>query len=121
MAVILSYRGRTIRDADVAFMTEPFADADKMRASWAPYQMASGRRVPSEPPRLMEPVDTLTLLLYGPEDHVIPEDFVSRCEIAFTNRIGPLVVPGAGHFLQWERADVLNEVAKFFFADLCRS
>jgi pimeloyl-ACP methyl ester carboxylesterase len=28
------------------------------------------------------------------------------------------VVPECGHFLQWERADVLNEVARFFFADL---
>jgi pimeloyl-ACP methyl ester carboxylesterase len=31
-----------------------------------------------------------------------------RSELAFPNRIGPLVVPGAGHFLQWERADVFN-------------
>ena len=30
------------------------------------------------------------------------------CEVAFTDRIGPLVVPGAGHFLQWERADIFN-------------
>ena len=34
-----------------------------------------------------------TLLLYGPEDHVIPRDFPERCEVAFTERIGPFVVP----------------------------
>jgi pimeloyl-ACP methyl ester carboxylesterase len=32
--------------------------------------------------------------------------------------VGPLYVPECGHFLQWERADVLNQVATFFFADL---
>ena len=37
---------------------------------------------------------------------------------AFTERVGPLVVPGAGHFLQWERADVLNPLAAAWFADL---
>ena len=40
------------------------------------------------------------------------------CEVAFTHRTGPLVVPESGHFLQWERADVLNAVASFYFADL---
>jgi pimeloyl-ACP methyl ester carboxylesterase len=29
-----------------------------------------------------------------------------------------VIVPGCGHFLQWEHADVLNEVVKFYFADL---
>ena len=35
-------------------------------------------------------------------------DFLTFAEVAYPNRIGPLVVPGAGHFLQWERADVFN-------------
>ena len=43
---------------------------------------------------------------------------MQRCEIAFLNRVGPLEVPECGHFLQWERADVLNQLAKFFFATL---
>ena len=51
---------------------------------------------------------TPTLILYGPEDHVIPRDFPERMEAAFPERAGPFVVQGAGHFLQWERADVLN-------------
>jgi pimeloyl-ACP methyl ester carboxylesterase len=38
--------------------------------------------------------------------------------VAFTQRIGPFVVQGAGHFLQWERADVLNQSLVYFFADL---
>ena len=62
-------------------------------------------------------VDTPTLVLYGPDDHVVDPMFVHCCEVAFTNRIGPVVVPGAGHFLQWERADILNPLLVHFFAD----
>jgi pimeloyl-ACP methyl ester carboxylesterase len=93
---------------DVDRMTEPFADADRFRASIANYEYAGGPRQAPEPPRLLEPNPTPTLILYGPEDHVIPSDFPQRMEAAFPNRAGPFVVQGAGHFLQWERADVLN-------------
>jgi pimeloyl-ACP methyl ester carboxylesterase len=93
---------------DVERMTEPFADADRFRASIANYEYAGGPRQAPEPPRLLEPNPTPTLILYGPEDHVIPADFPERMEAAFPNRAGPFVVQGAGHFLQWERADILN-------------
>ena len=93
---------------DVDRMTEPFTDADRFRASIANYEYAGGPRQAPEPPRLLEPNPTPTLILYGPEDHVIPPDFPARMEAAFPNRAGPFVVQGAGHFLQWERADVLN-------------
>ena len=39
---------------------------------------------------------------------MIPRDFPARMEVAFPERAGPFVVQGAGHFLQWERAEVLN-------------
>ncbi len=93
---------------DVDRMTEPFADADHFRASIANYEYAGGPRQAPEPPRLLERNPTPTLILYGPEDHVIMADFPERMEAAFPNRAGPFVVPGAGHFLQWERAEVLN-------------
>ena len=66
----------------------------------------------------MEPVPTPTLVLFGPEDHAIKPDFMPRCEIAFPNRIGPLVVPEAGHFVQWERADIFNALLTWWFRDL---
>jgi pimeloyl-ACP methyl ester carboxylesterase len=93
---------------DVDRMTEPFADADRFRASIANYEYAGGPRQAPEPPRMLEPNPTPTLILYGPEDHVIMPDFPQRMEAAFPNRAGTFVVQGAGHFLQWERADVLN-------------
>jgi pimeloyl-ACP methyl ester carboxylesterase len=104
--------------SDIDFMTEPFGDREKLRASWAIYQLESGQRMVDESPRILEPVPTPSLLLYGPEDRVVKPDFVSRCEIAFPNRIGPLVVPGAGHFVQWERADVFNPLLAWCFRDL---
>jgi pimeloyl-ACP methyl ester carboxylesterase len=109
----------SFQEADFDFMTEPFEDADRLAASWAPYQLAYGRPM-SEPPLLAQPVEVPTLVLYGPDDRVVPEDFPKRCEIAFPNRVGPLVIPECGHFLQWERADVLNQVAELYFADLRR-
>ena len=67
---------------------------------------------------IMQAIDVPTLILYGPDDQVVPKDFPERCEVAFPNRVGPLFVPQCGHFLQWERADVLNEMTRLFFSEL---
>jgi len=101
------------RDA-VDFMTEPFADGAKLRAAFANYEYAAGNRPLGEMVRLFEKNPLPTLVLYGPEDHVVPKDFMARAEVAFTEIVGPFVVPGAGHFLQWERAEVLNQAVKYF-------
>jgi pimeloyl-ACP methyl ester carboxylesterase len=106
---------------EVDFMTEPFGDADSFRASIALYEHALGAREPSETPRFLEPNPAPTLVLYGPEDHVIPRSFPRRMEVALPERIGPFVVEGAGHFLQWERAEVLNNALRYFCSDLLQS
>ncbi|MEZ5167742.1 MAG: alpha/beta hydrolase [Acidimicrobiales bacterium] len=102
-------------EADLAFMTEPFRSADRLRAAWAPYEARYGR-TQSEAPRMSEVVAVPTMVLYGPDDHVVGPDFVHCCEVAFTDRVGPLVIPGAGHFVQWERADIVNPLVATFFA-----
>ena len=106
----------SFNEQDIDFMTEPFADADRLAASWAPYQLAFERPM-TEMPMVLQTVDVPTMVLYGPDDEIVPKDFAKRCEIAFPNRVGPLVIPDCGHFLQWERADVLNDLAALFFAD----
>ena len=106
----------TFTQADVDFMTEPWSEEDRLRAGWAVYQLARGTRVSEEVPRLFETMPVPTLLLYGPEDQVVPEQFMACCEVAFTSRVGPLIVPRAGHFLQWERADVLNGLVAGWFS-----
>ena len=57
-------------------------------------------------------------MLYGPDDHVIWPDFPRARRGAFPERVGPFVVPGAGHFLQWERAELLNGALVAFLRDL---
>ena len=110
----------TFADEDVDFMTEPFADADTLRASWGLYESAVGNRAVTDTPRLFEPNPIPTVVLYGPEDHVIPSDFPDRMVAAFPEIIGPYVVPGAGHFLQWEAAELLNRTVAYFLRDLLR-
>jgi pimeloyl-ACP methyl ester carboxylesterase len=107
----------TFTAEQVDFMTEPFATEARLRASWAPYQLAHGRPL-SDVPRLSGPVEVPTLLLYGPDDQVVGDDFLPAVEAAFPNRIGPLAIPGAGHFVQWERADIVNPLLVAVFGDL---
>jgi pimeloyl-ACP methyl ester carboxylesterase len=108
----------TFDPESIEFMTGPFADATSFRASIANYEYYGGPRVAAEPARMLEVNPTPTLVLYGPEDHVIPRDFCTRMEAAFPERIGPFVVPGAGHFLQWEAAGVMNRAVRYFCGDL---
>jgi pimeloyl-ACP methyl ester carboxylesterase len=103
---------------DVDFMAEPFLDAERLRAGWGNYESALGTRPLSEAPRFFEVSHVPTLVLYGPEDHVIWRRFPDMCEVAFSELIGPFVVPGAGHFLQWERAELLNRALEYFLRDL---
>jgi pimeloyl-ACP methyl ester carboxylesterase len=103
---------------DVDFMTEPFADAERLRAGWGNYESALGSRPLSEAPRFFEVSSVATLALYGPDDHVIWREFPEMCEVAFSRLIGPFVVPRAGHFLQWERAELFNRAVEYFLRDL---
>ncbi len=107
-------------DADSAqFMAEPFGDEVAFRCSIAIYESALGKRPVSEAPIWFgSGSDLPTLILYGPEDHVIPTAYPDQLAVAYPEHVGPLFVPGAGHFLQWERADVLNQCIKYFCLDL---
>lgn len=101
-----------------AFMAQPFEDAAKLRASFGNYESALGSIPLSEPPRFFERSSVPTLALYGPDDRVLYRDWPERCEIAFTELVGPFVVPRAGHFMQWERAELLNRTIVAFCRDL---
>ena len=107
----------TFSEADIDFMTEPWAEEARLRAGWAVYQLGFGRAA-AENPIMDRPVDVPTLVFYGADDQVVGPDFIHCCEVAFPNRVGPLVLPGAGHFLQWERADIFNPTVAVFFAGL---
>jgi len=62
---------------------------------------------------------------YGPavhsrDIHVLVYDTHghSRCSVIVGDGGGARVVPGAGHFLQWERADIVNPLWIQSFGDL---
>ncbi|WP_051471200.1 alpha/beta fold hydrolase [Patulibacter minatonensis] len=99
---------------EVAFVVEPFGDAARLRASFGLYEVATGTREPSEPPLPPAVSAVPTVALHGPDDHVIWQDFPERCEVAFSDLTGPYVIPRAGHFLQWERPELLARTISGF-------
>jgi pimeloyl-ACP methyl ester carboxylesterase len=103
---------------DVDFMTEPFADGEHLRASFGNYESSLRARPQLAPPRFFEVSEVPTLALYGPDDHVIYEDWCERCEVAFSDLTGPFVVPRAGHFLPWERPELFVKAVVAFLRDL---
>ena len=108
----------TFTPEDAAWHAEPFEDSDKLRAGFGNYESGLGSRPLSEKPRFFEPCPVETLLLYGPDDHVIWPDFPDRAVQAFPNHVGPFIVQRAGHFLQWEQAAVFNGAVRAFCRDL---
>jgi pimeloyl-ACP methyl ester carboxylesterase len=106
-------------DASATFQAEQLADADRFRASMGYYEAASQPHLAEVEPLLFQPnPDTPTLILYGAEDELIGEKFTRRMEVAMGAPVGPYYVQGAGHFLQWERADLLNRAIVSFCGDL---
>ena len=101
-------------EADVAFHTEPYADAHKLRASWGVYEQSAGKRAMEDVPKLFEATRVPTMVLYGPDDHVVPASFPHRMASACIDCTGPLVIPNSGHFLQWEAHETLNKLVAQF-------
>lgn len=110
-----SHPGAFSPDA-VAFMTEPFGDAARLRAGFGGYESVFDARARSEPALLGENA-THTLILFGPSDHVIYPDFDRMAAAVFPDHVGPFLVRDAGHFLQWEAAEVLNGAIRAFCRD----
>jgi len=105
---------------DVAFMTEPFADGAKLRASFGNYESAFDARRRAELPLLARNDASEALILFGASDHVIYPDFDRMAARVFPRHVGPFLVRDAGHFLQWEAAAVLNGAIRAFCRDLLR-
>jgi pimeloyl-ACP methyl ester carboxylesterase len=99
---------------EVAFHTEPYGDAAKLRASWGVYEQSAGRRPMEDIPKLFEQTPVPTLVLYGPDDHVVLPSFPWKAAAACLDCTGPLFIPRAGHFLQWEAAETFNKITTAF-------
>lgn len=102
----------------VEFMTEPFADGAKLRASFGAYEAAFSEAARSEPSTMACPNGTPTMVLFGPSDHVIYPDFDRMAAVVFPNLVGPFLLRDCGHFVQWEAAPVLNSAIVGWCGDL---
>ncbi len=105
----------------VDFMTEPFADGAKLRAGFAGYESTFDATKRSEPPLIAENPDVHTLILFGASDHVIYPEFDRMAAAVFPDHVGPFLVRDAGHFLQWEAAELFNGAVRSFCRDLVKT
>ncbi|GAA2372066.1 alpha/beta fold hydrolase [Nonomuraea africana] len=105
-------------EADLDLLTEPYADADRLRASFADYEVVMGTRPLSAPEMTDRPVQQPTLVLIGPDQVTIGDHIAERCAIAYPQVVGPFWVPGAGHFMPWEKPTVVNRAIRSFCGDL---
>ncbi len=111
-----------INDAEADFLTEPFGDAGVFRASLGFYEGFMQPDVKaSEAPLLELPIEVETMILYGVEDKIVGPNFPRRMAVACRNHVGPFLVQDSGHFVQFERPDVLNSAVICFCRDLLRT
>ena len=106
---------------DVDFMTEPFADGTKLRASFGAYESTFSPSARVDAARLAVNPHTPAMILFGPSDHVLYPDFDAMAAVVFPNHVGPFLLRNCGHFVQWEAAHALNSAVRAFCGDLLAS
>jgi pimeloyl-ACP methyl ester carboxylesterase len=105
-------------DATIAFHTEPFEDATKLRASWGCYEAVFRRELRTDRPKLGRNPDVQALLLYGPSDHVISPDWDRMAAVVYPDHVGPFLLRDVGHFLPWEAPARFTGAVTSFCRDL---
>ncbi|MFF1816082.1 alpha/beta fold hydrolase [Kribbella sp. NPDC058245] len=106
---------------DLDFLTAPYGDAARLRASFADYEVVMGTRPLSAPELTDRPIEHQTLTLVGTDQITVRNSLEERCALAFPNAVGPFWVKGAGHFLPWERPVQVNRAIRAFCGDLLSS
>ena len=99
--------GRLGASEVVDFHTEPFADGDKLRASFGGYESTFSGTARSEPTAMATPNPTRCLILFGASDHVIYPEFDRMAAVVFPNHVGPFLLRDCGHFVPWEAPHAL--------------
>ncbi|GAB3645133.1 alpha/beta hydrolase [Glycomyces tarimensis] len=103
---------------DLAYLTEPYGNADRLRAAFADYEVVMGTRKLSAPEMTDRPVPHRTLILVGAEQVTLGDHLEEKCAIAFPAAVGPFWIKGAGHFMPWERPEIVNRAVISFCGDL---
>lgn len=103
---------------ELAYLTEPYGDPARLRAAFADYEVVMGTRKLSAPEMTDRPVHHRTLILIGADQVTLGEHIEEKCAIAFPAAVGPFWVKGAGHFMPWERSEIVNRTVASFCGDL---
>lgn len=116
-----STAGRFGGSDEVDFHTEPFADADKLRASFGGYESVFDPSKRVESSLLARNERTPALVLFGPSDHVLYPEFDRMAAEVFPRHVGPFLLRDCGHFVPWEAPHALVSGTAAFCADLLRT
>lgn len=87
---------------EIDFHTEPFGNAQKLRASFGNYESVFHENKRVEKPMMTINEHTPTLILFGTSDHVLYPDFDRMAATVFAKHIGPFLLRDCGHFVPWE-------------------
>lgn len=87
---------------EIDFHTEPFGNAQKLRASFGNYESVFHENKRVEKPMMGINEHTPTLILFGTSDHVLYPDFDRMAATVFAKHIGPFLLRDCGHFVPWE-------------------
>lgn len=104
---------------EVDFHVEPFADAEKLRAGFRPYESAFAPA--SSHASLGKNPRTLTMILHGTSDHVMYPSFDLMAAATFPRHVGPFQLRDCGHFVPWEAPGPLVTGIVAFCSDLLAS
>lgn len=100
--------------ADVARHVEPFADGDRLRATFGNYEAAFDPSRRRERPMFGRNDVHDVLILFGTSDVVIYPDFDRMAELVFARALPPVRLEGCGHFVPWEKPErFVDEVTRF--------
>ena len=116
-----AHPGAFAQPDEVDFHTEPFADGDKLRASFGGYESAFSPAAQSEPGRMTKNAHTRTLILHGTSDHVIYPAFDRMAAAVFPDHVGPFLLRDCGHFVPWEAPHALVSGTVALCSDLLAS
>lgn len=87
---------------DVARHVEPFADGERLRATFGNYESAFDAAKRRERPLFGSNPHHETLVLFGTSDSVIYPDFDLMAQVVFARARPPVRLDGCGHFVPWE-------------------
>lgn len=106
-------------EPDLAYLTRPFADAAKLRASFGTYEslIDPAKRTARS---MITANDTPALILMALADPCCYPAFAQRAALTFTRHTGPFGLLDTGHFPQWEAAPAVNDAITMYCAGRLR-